>query len=273
MGSEGREKIENWIKEKLKEGVEPSVIKEVLKEKGYDPNIVDEILKPSENQGKLEGIKASEKSNQPSKVLILMAFILGIIAVGGFLFIYFLKFSNQELTRQGWKFVRFEVINDTTFKIVGTIPFKSYIIEKENEGKFFIIYPEVRFKEMSWEGYAWVKEFDLNVLENLTVETKFDKESFTPSLFFMFILIRNDNQYSYNRFSFMSNITNCKDEDNFIKCKDILNFSDLCETFKNYRPIDCPVSGIHKFYFYFLTLDKKVFVKQVKFYDKVLLDL
>ena len=48
MSSEGKEKIENWIKEKLKEGVEPSVIKEVLKEKGYDSNIVDEVLSKSD---------------------------------------------------------------------------------------------------------------------------------------------------------------------------------------------------------------------------------
>jgi len=59
MDSEEREKIENWIKEKLKEGVEPSVIKEVLKEKGYDPKIVDDVQKLSEEQIKLEEKKIS----------------------------------------------------------------------------------------------------------------------------------------------------------------------------------------------------------------------
>ena len=262
MDSEEREKIENWIKEKLKEGVEPSVIKEVLKEKGYNPKIVDEIKTP-------------EKSNQPLKVLILMAFILGIIAVGGFLFIHFLKSSNQELTEQGWKFVKFEKVNETTYRIVGATPFKNYVIKTE-VGKFFVIYPELRLINRSLSGYGWVKELSQNVSENSTVEIKFAEKSFNFSTFPVFILKRDDNTYAYPyRFSGLNKMLDCKNETNFVICKGIFNFSDACVLHRNYtKEVECPLFGIHDFYFFLFTFNgTATFVKQISFSNQTLLGI
>jgi len=86
------ENIRKWVKEKLKEGADPLVIKQVLKERGYDINIMDEVQKSSEKSIKLEeGITQPKKGGGLIKILIPLAVILGVLV---FTLLYYFPISK-----------------------------------------------------------------------------------------------------------------------------------------------------------------------------------
>ena len=101
-----QERIYEWVKDKLEQGYDPEVIKEVLKENGYDPTIVDETLKPREKPA--VGMIKKDKGKFPSSFLLLG--IVLVVILFGFLFFYFgvshkvpraiVKVTNPVVTKE-----------------------------------------------------------------------------------------------------------------------------------------------------------------------------
>jgi hypothetical protein len=172
------------------------------------------------------------------------------------------KISNEILYRNGWKYVRYEKINETAFRILDAQPSKNYVKETE-VGKVFMLYPEVEVNKTR-VGYEWIREIDLDVIENVSIEIKFVRP-FNFSTFPIFLLKRNDNTYEVEtRFDILWRGMECTNETKFATCRVLVNLSDSCAFFKGLMPVDCPLSGVHKFYFMIRSLDKTiVYVKEI----------
>ena len=139
MNSEEREKIENWIKEKLKKGVEPSVIKEVLKEKGYDPKIVDEVLSKSDE------ISFKNKTNFGKKLFVFLLFSCIIFASSYYFFFFFtaspslsVNMAKRVLTHVGDRLNVTFYLKNPTNNNVKVLEVK--VIIRSEENKSFIYY-------------------------------------------------------------------------------------------------------------------------------------
>jgi len=260
MSKEDEEReIREWIRKRLEK--ENNKIVGTVNEK-TNTNEKNIVQKKTGNNKKLKLL-----------LIVLVVFFL-LVDISLFLVLYFVRSANRELIREGWRFIEFKMLNDTTFKVYMAEPSKNYVFQTKEYGKLFLIYPEVRREKNALTGYTWATEILQNVSENATIEIKLPKNLTTSLPALGFILKKENEEYSSDRFSFITNISDCREEGRYLICNQIENFSDICLFLKRYKQqLKCPFSGVHKFYFYLLANDTIIYVKQIKFSDRILLDL
>lgn len=120
--------------------------------------------------------------------------------------------SNEKLYENGWEYVKFEKIDNESFRIVEDFAKRTYVSEKG-----MIIYPDEvdRREHLTFIGNGWIKE--LKIFNNSSVYLEFvinGKDIPAVYLFFK----NPEDVYTWNDYFFIA-ILNCSEEKDWTICK------------------------------------------------------